>query len=75
MDLREINQEGSLENYIMRSFTINSAPGTVRIITSEHIKLFGEKKECYKSPVGKIYGKKPPEKTLVLWRRDQDSDG
>jgi len=54
LDLREINQEGSLENYKMRSFTINSAPCTVRVTTSEHMKLVGEKKECYKSPVGKI---------------------
>jgi len=38
----------------MRSFTINSAPGTVRVMTSEHMKLVGEKKECYKSPVRKI---------------------
>ena len=45
MDLREINQEGSLENYIMRNFTINSAPGTVRVMTSEHMKLVGEKIE------------------------------
>lgn len=54
MDIREINQEGSLENYIMRSFPINSAPDTVGVMTSEHMKLVGEKKECYKSPVGKI---------------------
>ena len=42
MDLRQINQEGSLENYIMRTFTINSAPGTVTVIISEHTKLVGD---------------------------------
>jgi hypothetical protein len=45
LDQREINQEGSLENYIMRSFTINSAPGTVRIMTSGHMKLVVQREE------------------------------
>lgn len=54
MEITEINQEGSLEDYKMWSFTINSAPGTVRVMISENIKLFGEKKECYRSPVEKI---------------------
>jgi hypothetical protein len=38
----------------MRSFTTNSVPATVRVMTPEHMKLLGEKKECYQSPVGKI---------------------
>jgi hypothetical protein len=63
-----------INEYIMRSFTINSASCAVRVMTSERVKIVGEKKECYKSPVGKILRKKPPE-TLVLWRSDQDLNG
>ena len=42
MDLRETKQEGSLENYIIRIFTINSAPDTVTVMISEHTKLVGD---------------------------------
>jgi len=42
LDLRETKQEGSLENYIIRIFTINSAPDTVTVMISEHTKLVGD---------------------------------